>query len=280
MVLRLYDPLTETDTWAFDFLVGSKGWIIADEAVGVLEPTGKFAIIRLADGTRTVEAKIDHQPSLTGIFVLASESTYVLVTNTPVTESPPNMQISPAPGGFFSPLVNGYAYAFDRRTGKSLWPQPVQIDQFGLPLQQSSELPVVVFLRQIRKTERGRSAGIATSVLCLDKRSGQTVYSNDDIPTQTRAFETVGDLPAAKVSLMLPARTINLTFAEERDQEADKDGESGASDDSDKSDKSDNSDGDAQTESASPPADAGGEDNEPDDPADPIEPAENNGRDP
>jgi outer membrane protein assembly factor BamB len=214
MVLRLYDPLTDSDAWAFDFLVGSKGWIIDDAEVAVLEPSGNFVIIRMADGTRAVEVQLEQQPSLTGIYVLASESTYVLVTNTPITQTEPNLHISPAPGGFFSPLVNGQAYAFDRQSGASLWPQPVGLDQYGLPLQQSSELPVVVFLRQIRKTDRGRSAGIVTSVLCVDKRTGDILYGNDDIPTQTRAFEVVGDIQTGKVSVMLPARTINIQFAE------------------------------------------------------------------
>ena len=215
MVLRLYDPLTDSNSWSFDFLVGSKGWIVEEGEVAVLEPSGNFVIIRMADGTRAVESQLENQPSLTGIHVLASQSTYVLVTNTPITQADPNVHISPAPGGFFSPLVNGQAYAFDRQTGQSLWPQPVRLDQYGLPLQQSSELPVVVFLRQIRRTERGQSAGIVTSVLCIDKRTGQVLYSNDDIPTQTRAFEMVGDIQAGKVSLMLPARKINIQFAEQ-----------------------------------------------------------------
>jgi outer membrane protein assembly factor BamB len=212
MVLRLYDPVTDSDVWARKFVVGSKGWIIENSEVAVLEPEGRFVIIDLESGEDRVKATLEEEEALSGIYVLASSQHYILVTNTPVTQTDPETHISPAPSGYFSPLVNGRAYAFDRETGKSVWAEPVDIDRYGLPLQQSSELPTVVFLRQIRKTENGRSKGIATSMLCLDKRSGKVLYQSDDISTQTRAFEMVGNPDDRTISFQLPGKTLQLKF--------------------------------------------------------------------
>ncbi len=215
MVLRLFDPLTDTDAWAFDFVVGSKGWVVEGNEVAVLEPDGQFVIIDMLSGSKTIDTRIAKEESLTGVYVLADSKRYVVVTNTPPTQAEPNVHISAAPSGYYSPLINGRAYAFDRKTGESLWPQAVRVKQFGLPLQQASELPVLSFLRQVRKTESGRATGDVTSIMCVDKRTGEVLFQDDKIPTQTRAFEMVGNLDDAVVSLLIPGKTINLQFKEE-----------------------------------------------------------------
>jgi outer membrane protein assembly factor BamB len=211
LVLRLYDPLTESDVWAFDFVIGSKGWIVEQEAVAVMQPDGRFVVIDMADGSKPVDTRVEKEDSLQGIYVLADSQRYILVTNTPAQPAQPNVHLSPAPPGYFSPMVNGRVYAFDRRTGESLWLAPVRVEQFGFPLQQSAQLPVLAFLRQIRRT--GNSAGISTSLICLDKRTGKTLLKDDKIPGQTQAFDMRGDLAKAEVKLLLPGTSLALKFS-------------------------------------------------------------------
>jgi len=54
--------------------------------------------------------------------------------------------------GFSAPLITGHLYAFDRATGKPQWQVPASIESFGLPLDQPTESPLLVFLRQVRPT--------------------------------------------------------------------------------------------------------------------------------
>jgi len=146
---------------------------------------------------------------------LRSSDQYLLATNTTV-EQDDSVQITAAPGGYHSPLINGRVYAFDRRTGVAQWPVPAVIEQYGLPLQQSTELPVLAFLRQIVRRTRGRSTAPTTSVLCIDRRDGRILFPKDDIPIQIqgRAFQMLGDPVKKTVMLLLPGKTYTIQLTD------------------------------------------------------------------
>jgi tetratricopeptide (TPR) repeat protein len=215
MVLRMYDPLTETDSWAHQFATGSKGWIVEQQRIAVLEPTGEFVMINMADGSAEIQTQLAPEPELQGVYVVASADHYMVATSTTAADENDNIRIEPVPSATNSPTVNSRVYAFDRKTGKLLWPAPVELEQFSLPLQQPTEIPVLTLLRRIRKTVPGQSTKPSCSVLCLDKRTGQVLLRDDEIPALTHTFDIVANREAAEMSLMLPGKSITLRFSDE-----------------------------------------------------------------
>src|SRR5262249_45714640 len=143
------------EIWSHDFALGSKGAIIGEESVGVMEPSGKFTLLSLADGRQLIDEQLEAEPQLKAIFILPSRDQIHLVTSqsqlspaqagrtqvTPVGQNAPN---SPA-----KEIGTGRVSAFDRRSGQKQWPSPAEIVQQGLLTQQPNELPVLTFLRLV-----------------------------------------------------------------------------------------------------------------------------------
>jgi hypothetical protein len=81
------------------------------------------------------------------------------------------------PGREMPHLVTGSLWAVDGSSGDMLWPVPATILRHSLQSQNGSQLPVLLFARSIqavREPDRQR-----LSVLCIDKRTGQAVYTDD-----------------------------------------------------------------------------------------------------
>jgi hypothetical protein len=100
-------------------------------------------------------------------------------------------------------IVSGHVYAFDRASGKSQWAKPAYIDQQGFLAGQPNELPVFTFIRNVQSAPPNRNQPMHGSVLCLDKRTGRLVYSDDELP-QINGFDISGNLDD---------KTVTLSFA-------------------------------------------------------------------
>jgi hypothetical protein len=196
-----------------EFATGSKGCLVEYDEVAVLQPDGQFVVLSLADGQAKLQASLEAETALTNIYVLRSSDQYVLVTNTSQTKSLPDVNVGAVPNG--APLVNGRVYAFDRRTGQAQWKAPVQVAPFGLPLDQPTESPVFVFLRQLTASSGRTPRQTQTSILCLDKRDGRVLLAKDDIPSQSAGYKTEVKPDEHKVQIGLPTLSFTLKFTNE-----------------------------------------------------------------
>ncbi|HTU27243.1 MAG TPA: PQQ-binding-like beta-propeller repeat protein, partial [Pirellulales bacterium] len=211
-VVTFRDAWTSDVKWSYSFAAGAKGSIVADEALGVLEKSGKFLLVRLADGRKLVEEKLDSDEALSGICLLRSADQYLLVTNSPPTNTDNNLNIQPPNGLNNDPLINGRVYAFDRSSGAKLWPRPVVVQQQGLILSQPCNLPLLFFLcNRHRQTAAGQPEAKSV-VQVIDKRNGRQVMLRDDLPMITN-FEIKGERDESAVTLLLPTNmfTFRLT---------------------------------------------------------------------
>jgi hypothetical protein len=208
--LKLVDPVAGQELWKFETAANAKGVIVGGDEVAILEPTGRFSVLALADGKARVSAMLQPEPKLYEIHVLRSGSQYVLMANQGAPENGygPDTNIQPAPGGLATVLMRGRVYAFDRASGKAVWQSPAYIDSYGFPLDQPSELPVLVFLRHVTKPPQGaanRSGRMTkTDVLCLDRRDGRAVLDRPELPLATNHFAAKGDIAQQTVTLELP----------------------------------------------------------------------------
>ena len=213
-VMQMRDVWQGQTQWSHTFAPGSKAALVGQEAVGVYQPNGEFTLITLADGKVLVKEQLQAESSLLGIFLLRTAEGYLLIANV-AARNEPNVSVQPIPAAPNS-LISGQIYAFERGTGKKLWPAPLPVSQHGLLTNQPSGVPVLVMARQVHRLGPVSPREPKTSVLCIDKRTGKVVYQNDQLPGSTVAsFEVLGDPAARTVTIGLPSRSITLTFTDE-----------------------------------------------------------------
>jgi outer membrane protein assembly factor BamB len=214
-LLQLRNPWLDQVVWSYSFEPGAKAALVAQEAVGVLQPNGDFSLIALADGKQLVNERLEPETSLTGIFLLRFHEGYLLATNGQARPEP-NISVQAVPNVANSPLISGRVYAFETGTGKKLWPSPVVLSQQSLLLSQPRELPVLVLARQVHRPGPLNARDPKISLLCLEKRTGRVVYQNEQLPGSAIAsFELNGDPAAGTVSVAIGSRLVTLTFTDE-----------------------------------------------------------------
>ena len=214
--LRLYDALTGEVLWRELLPAGTRGTLIENDEVALLQPDGRLVIRSLQIAEPLLQTQLEPDKDLRLVHVLRSQDQYLVATNR-VGQTPANnaaVQVRSIVTGGDVPLVTGRLYAFDRRNGQPSWPAPVDIDQFGLPMDQPRETPVLLLLRQVAPPAAQGPRREQTSILCLDRRTGQPLLEKTEIPTQTNAYEMAADRPQRTVTIGLPSKTFVLTFGD------------------------------------------------------------------
>ena len=211
-LLTLVDPLEGRDLWrGRKFSSGAHACVVNDEVVGVMEPGGRFVLISLPDGRTIADQKLDPEPSLTEITLLLSDDQYFLLTRSARGEAnAPNFQ--QLPGTPYKPIYRGRLYAIDRK-GKLQWPAPVNIKNQFLMMDQPANLPILTFCCQTYDQRANGQPRYRASVLCINKRNGQTVFKKKFENTMG-VFDVVGDPTKKTVDLTMQQNTVTLSFTD------------------------------------------------------------------
>jgi len=217
--LRLYlrDIWQQRDLWSESFSRSVAGKLIGDGNVAVLDADGRLVIRSLQREQPLVQTRVEADSALAGLHVIASPEQYLLcaVTSLPASESRSrNVQSAHELG---APVADLRIYAVSRQRGTTRWSVPAVIPEHGLLLQQPSDSPALWFVRSISTEQTLRSPRNSnhSSVLCLDRRDGRVLFSQDEIPTQPGEFNVVVD-PGKKTStLYLPNHSFTVTFTDE-----------------------------------------------------------------
>jgi hypothetical protein len=214
-VVTMRDVWTGEARWTYNFSPGAKGAIAAEDVLGVLEQSGRFVLVRLADGQKLVDQRLEPEETLTGICLLRSSDQYLLITNSPPTGVDQNLNIQPAAGGLSNdPMISGKIYAFDRATGTKLWPRPAVVQQQGLVLTQPCDLPLLFFLSTRHRNNPAGQPEARAGVQVIDKRNGRIWFKRDDLPL-IQNFEISGDHEANTVTLLLPGTMFTFRLTDE-----------------------------------------------------------------
>jgi outer membrane protein assembly factor BamB len=219
--LELFDPWTQQAVWpARSFHAASRVALAGEEAVGVMEPSGRFVLLELPSGRTIADLKLEAD-DLTEIFLIHSGQQYLLLAQGALRQTgfrgmnrfnPFGSQTSPL-GNTNSHFVSkGRLYALDSQ-GKLLWPAPVKLRGRWLPISQPDQVPVVTFAHQQFEQRRPGRWMSKTCVRCIDKRNGQTIYHNDQLK-QTYFLEIVGNPETKTVQLQMQNETMTLAFTD------------------------------------------------------------------
>jgi outer membrane protein assembly factor BamB len=206
-----------TDIWSqetlFDseFSINSKTSIVEPNAVAICEPSGRFQLIDVRTGNVIIDQQLEALPDLHSIHAMRSGDTLFVVINTQLVRQQQHKPI----GQFDYPIASGLVYAFAMSDGQPLWPGPATIRNRGV-VYQPDDIPFLVFADRQMSTEAPGSGRSTMRLLCLDKRTGETVYRNDQLPDAVvTRFRIRGERDARQmVTMHTNAGTIQLTMTD------------------------------------------------------------------
>ncbi|MBN1393634.1 MAG: PQQ-binding-like beta-propeller repeat protein [Pirellulales bacterium] len=212
--LTMIDPLEGRDEWPRrKFSYNAKTFVIEDDAIGVLEPDGHFALISLPDGRSIADVKLDAEPNLLNIALFKSEDRYFLLVNHQGKSG--HVPMSPIANfhrGSNYPIYQGRLYAFDGE-GKLLWPDPAMVESQYLFDDQFDVMPVIIFA--CRRYERQANGRVSwkSEILCINKRDGRKVYE-EEFDAHVSLFNAACDVEKKTVVLTVDNRSVTLTFTD------------------------------------------------------------------
>ena len=231
--VRLIDPweegTPEHSAWVSDALdSNSRIFMLEDEAVAVYEPSGRFVMLDLVDGHPIVDQQLQPE-KLAEIYVLGCPDQYLLIAHS--QQSAADTTRRTYMHGVSSVRIGrGRVYAFDL-AGKKMWPEPVEVTNQFLALNQPRRLPVLTFVCMVQEPQAGNiRTQPKTSVLCLDRRTGKVICSKE-YADPTSILRLSGDPEKKTVGLQLQKNELTLTFTDqpippkEDSDEGDKPGE-------------------------------------------------------
>ncbi len=210
--LELFDPWQQRPVWpSRKFAAGAKTYLVGSEAVGVFEPEGHFVLLGLPDGRVIVDAQLQPQTTATDICVLRSGDQYVLVVNGKSRK--PSSGSQPFQSSYRPPhkvIGHGLVYSFDLQ-GKPMWPEPVEIENQCLTLNQPGRLPVLAFVSSRPTRTITGSTRHQIVVEFIDKRTGRKVHEQK-CPTPIARFELAGDPEEDTVAMRVGNFSVTLKF--------------------------------------------------------------------
>lgn len=209
--LVLHDAQSSTNVWSETFPPGSRGTLVGNQDVAVLQPDGRLLVRSLAHARPLVEYKLAAEPQLHALLVVPSREQFVICTTRDESE---RVAVN---SGVPVERIQGRVYAFDRRTGQPQWPAPAYLDGYSLPFWQPPDAPALWFLKQYssRTLQAVPGADLKAAVLCLDRRTGRVLFAKDDLPSQVNAHEIESSRESQTCSLSVSGYSATLTFTEE-----------------------------------------------------------------
>jgi outer membrane protein assembly factor BamB len=219
LTLSEVDPLAKGVNWQHTFAVGARIDIDRDRYVAVVEPKGRAAIVDLETGALLVDHAqlFTPQPRLDEIHLSAASDHFVLVVEQPA--APDTGRNLRALNSNDSPVVDGQLVVLNRTDGTSRWARPASVLRQALVLNQPAELPFVMFAGTLVSSTRGEGEGRnSTSLLLIDKATGRTLYSSDELPQIGVGYLTaeLTDADKREVTIDMAGRPLVVQFTNAR----------------------------------------------------------------
>jgi outer membrane protein assembly factor BamB len=172
-------------------------------------PPGRFQLIDVATGKIRIDQSLAVPAVLRSVHTFLSGDQLFVGMN---ADSP--TQSSRRVGNDY-PLIDGPVYAFDLITGRPCWPGPAIVQRRGIALTQPDDIPLLVFVDRVMKRDAG-SGGSQLRLMCIDKRTGATIYRQDELP-DTAGGQFRVRVPRGQprsIALEMSAQTVRLAFSD------------------------------------------------------------------
>lgn len=209
--LSVVDPWTGKPVWPPRRFAGNAKVALLDkELAGILEPQGRFVLLRLSDGQAVVDAPVLPEPSLSEMYLFRWPEGYLLVADSFERPDSKPVQIYGMHGVPAAQIHRARVYGFDRK-GKKLWQDPAVVSDQFLLTQQPARLPALIFACGTHD-RRGVSLGQQrVAWLAVDKRTGQAIRPKE-LPEGSTNLRLSGDEEHKVIRIELQKETVTLEF--------------------------------------------------------------------
>jgi outer membrane protein assembly factor BamB/tetratricopeptide (TPR) repeat protein len=257
--IQMFDAWEQKTLWKREIAVNSRGCLVGQDSVGVLEENNHLLVLNLADGAVRVDAKLYEEEKIKQLIVVPSRDQLIVIVNREFASSKDGISIFPVPSNNpndpTNPLVDGWVYAFDRKTGEQQW--ATEVDKQGISLSQPTELPMLTFVTRIYEQKIQNRQGREKTrhfwtVQCLDKRTGKMIHNEQ--MTQHISYFDVAALPEEnQIEVRLQRDTLKLTFTDKpRSEEGEAQDEAKDSEEADTDKKPSGKDASEKADDADP----------------------------
>jgi len=177
--LELFDPWEQRPVWpAVKFAHDARVAMIDPEWAAVFDPRGPFALVRVSDGRKIIDAELRPERVFADLHVFRSADHTMLVINGVERTRPAEVHFYGLPGLSNVPINRAHVYGFDRQ-GKKLWNEPVTVEDQYLLMNQPPRLPVLVFACGTQTRNPNFPSQPKTAILCIDKRNGRVLQPQE-----------------------------------------------------------------------------------------------------
>ncbi len=177
LILQVVDVLSQEKLFETEYPPGTQVSVVEPNAVAVCDPSGRFQLIDVRSGRTLIDEPIEAVAELRSIQTLRSGDSLFVMLN----RQAQNQQHKPLIQPEFA-ITDGPVYAFSLTTGEALWPGPALVRNRGIVLSQPDGIPFLIFADHMMTRDASTGGRMHLRLLCLDKRTGETVYRNDNLP--------------------------------------------------------------------------------------------------
>jgi hypothetical protein len=201
-ILRLYDPVSKTTTWQFEFPLKTVVSLLGDDEVVAVQPDGHVHRIDIASGQSTEMESFSFKQKGAFIekYLLADDDRIYLIANW-----------SDSGGQSFgeslaSIRMNGVVFAWSREDNKLLWQKTVK--QQNLVIDRFAKMPVLLFVSRTWKP-RGRMQVSTLNIAAIHKQSGHMLMPDTKIPSVYSGFHALS-INAEEPSIELKSYNVRM----------------------------------------------------------------------
>ncbi len=209
----LLDVFSGEELWTVSVDQNSIATRVDTDEIAIVQPDGQFMVRDAFTGKRMIQAQVEADEEIKELFVFRSSRDYLVVVNHEEAVDARYRHWNTY--GSAAPMINGEIYSFERSSGRALWPVPARVVNYGMPLDQPKESPILLFLRQ---TSDSRSRGTPNPtkwLLCLSRQTGEAVVDQMQLDQHPSSNLIQVDPELLKTDILLPRTRLSLEFSDE-----------------------------------------------------------------
>ena len=195
--------------WAREFEANSTPFVMDQQHLGVIAPTGLLQILSADTGSSLGEAMTVELPEKIERIVATHDVQRWYVTISGRVPRLPNLQAEHVWGALRTPFVSGWMYGIDRRTSTITWRR--YLDSESVPLTASKVVPVMVQSWRLPSLDNGTGNNGMGILKMIDLRSGREILTYRD-PSLQPYFSVISNETQETVEVRTERETFTLSF--------------------------------------------------------------------